>query len=82
MGNYEKWSKAVGKSKTSVAVLYSADYGYSDRLSQAISKGITKAGVAVEMEDLESIETQELVEVVARHKGVVLMAPNHNSGRH
>ena len=35
-----------------VAVLYASDYGFSDRLSQTIARGITKANVAVEMLDL------------------------------
>jgi hypothetical protein len=30
-------------SPRSVAVLYSADYGFSDRLSQTLARGITKA---------------------------------------
>jgi hypothetical protein len=34
VGRYEAWSKAVAKASASVLVLYAADYGYSDRLSQ------------------------------------------------
>ena len=41
-----------------VAVLYASDYGYSDRLSQTIARGITKANVAVEMLDLLSADPQ------------------------
>jgi len=39
-------------------VLYSADYGYSDRLSQSLAKGITKAGVKTEMVDVLSVDPQ------------------------
>jgi len=35
-----------------------SDYGFSDRLSQAIAHGITKTGVAVEMMDLKVAEPQ------------------------
>lgn len=45
------------------------------RLSQTLARGITKAGVATEMVDLMSVDAQELVEVVGRNSGVVLMAP-------
>lgn len=31
----------------SIAVLYAAEYGFSDRLSQTLARGITKAGVQV-----------------------------------
>jgi flavorubredoxin len=41
-----------------VAVLYAADYGYSDRLSQTLAKGITKAGVKTEMVDVLSVDPQ------------------------
>jgi flavorubredoxin len=41
-----------------VAVLYSSDYGFSDRLSQTLARGITKAGVATEMVDVLSADPQ------------------------
>jgi len=48
----------VGKATASVAVLYSSDYGYSDRLSQTLARGITKAGAATEMVDVLSVDPQ------------------------
>jgi flavorubredoxin len=41
-----------------VAVLYTSDYGFSDRLSQTLAKGITKAGVKTEMVDVLSVDPQ------------------------
>ena len=32
VGRYKSWSESVGKAAASVAVLYSSDYGFSDRL--------------------------------------------------
>ena len=43
VGDYGRWSAALTKGATSVAVLYASDYGFSDRLSQTLAKGITKA---------------------------------------
>ena len=48
----------MGKARASVAVLYSSDYGYSDRLSQTLARGITKAGAATEMVDVLSVDPQ------------------------
>ena len=45
------------------------------RLSQSMARGITKAGVATEMVDLLSVDTQELVEIIGRNAGVALLAP-------
>jgi len=39
-------------------VLYASDYGFSDRLSQTLAHGITKAGVATEMADVLSVDPQ------------------------
>lgn len=58
VGNYRDWSLAVGKSPTQVAVLYASDYGFSDRLSQTLARGVTKAGVATEMVDVLSADPQ------------------------
>lgn len=39
-------------------MLYTSDYGYSDRLSQTLAKGITKTGVKTEMVDVLSVDPQ------------------------
>lgn len=72
---YRKWSQAQAKSETSVVVFYFSDYGYSDRLSQAVARGITKTGVAVEMMDLKSADPQEVQELVNRMAGIVIGMP-------
>jgi flavorubredoxin/flavin reductase (DIM6/NTAB) family NADH-FMN oxidoreductase RutF len=75
---YQDWSQLKAKAETSVAVFYVADYGYSDRLSQALARGITKTGVAVEMMDLKSADPQEVQELVGRSKGIAIaMPPGH-----
>jgi len=75
--NYRTWSQNQTKGETNVAVFYVSDYGYSDRLSQAIAKGITKTGIAVEMMDLRSVDLQELREVVDHAAGIIITtAPN------
>jgi flavorubredoxin len=73
--NYRDWSQAKAKAETTVAVFYVSDYGYSDRLSQAIARGITKTEVAVEMMDLKSVDPQEVTELVGRVNGLVICTP-------
>lgn len=77
-GNYRSWSQNQTKGETNVAVFYVSDYGYSDRLSQAIAKGITKTGIAVEMMDLRSVDLQELREAVD-HAAAIVVTPAPNS---
>ncbi len=80
-GRYRRWSQAKSEVETLVAVFYTSDYGYSDRLSQAIAHGITKTGVGVEMLDLRSADPQEVNELVGRAAGLVIgMPPSGGSG--
>jgi flavorubredoxin/flavin reductase (DIM6/NTAB) family NADH-FMN oxidoreductase RutF len=72
---YHQWSQAQTKATQSVGVFYFSDYGYSDRLSQAIAHGITKTGVNVEMMDLRNAEPQEVRELVETSTGIVIGTP-------
>jgi flavorubredoxin/flavin reductase (DIM6/NTAB) family NADH-FMN oxidoreductase RutF len=73
--NYRTWSQAQTKGETMVAVFYVSDYGYSDRLSQALARGIAKTGVGVEMIDLKAADMQELREVVEKSAALVIGVP-------
>ncbi|MEC4984063.1 MAG: diflavin flavoprotein [Oscillatoria sp. PMC 1068.18] len=75
ISRYRDWSQAQTKAENTVAIFYTSDYGYSDRLSQAIAKGITKTGVNVEMVDLKSADAQEVQELVGRAAGIVIGMP-------
>ena len=75
LDRYRNWSNAQTKAEKSVAVFYVSDYGYSDRLSQAIARGINKTGVEVEMVDLRSADNTEVHEIVNRSVGLVLGMP-------
>jgi flavorubredoxin/flavin reductase (DIM6/NTAB) family NADH-FMN oxidoreductase RutF len=72
---YRSWSEAQSKAEKIVAVFYVSDYGWSDRISQAIARGITKTSVGVEMVDLKSIEPQEVQELVGRSAGMIIGMP-------
>ena len=75
IGRYRQWSQEQAKAETTVAVFYVSDYGFSDRLSQAIAHGITKTGIAVEMMDLKSADPQEVKELVSMATGLVISTP-------
>ncbi|WP_338431102.1 diflavin flavoprotein [Synechococcus elongatus] len=72
---YQRWSEQKATAETTVLIGYLSDYGYSDRLSQAIARGLVKTGVAVEMVDLRSADPQELIEAVGSARGLVLGTP-------
>jgi flavorubredoxin/flavin reductase (DIM6/NTAB) family NADH-FMN oxidoreductase RutF len=76
-GRYRTWSQKQTKAETVVGIFYVSEYGYSDRLAQAIANGISKTGVAVEIIDLGAeVDLQELRELVSRCTGLVVgMSP-------
>ncbi|MEL7083184.1 MAG: diflavin flavoprotein [Cyanobacteria bacterium J06597_1] len=75
LGRYRTWSANQSQAATTVAVFYISDYGYSDRLTQAIAHGITKTGVAVEMMDLKGADPQEAYELVGEVGGLIIAMP-------
>jgi flavorubredoxin/flavin reductase (DIM6/NTAB) family NADH-FMN oxidoreductase RutF len=75
MQNYRTWSESQTKGETLATVFYTAEYGFSDRLSQAVARGIAKTGVAVEMMDLRSADLQEIREQVGRSSALAIAMP-------
>ncbi len=76
VGRYRTWSQSQTKAETTIGIFYVSEYGYSDRLAQAIANGIGKTGVAVEIVDLGSeVDLQELRELVSRCAGLIVGLP-------
>jgi flavorubredoxin/flavin reductase (DIM6/NTAB) family NADH-FMN oxidoreductase RutF len=76
VNSYDQWSQAKAKAETMAVVFYTADYGYSDRISQAIARGIAKTEVQVEMMDIKSADPQEITELVKKAAGIVVGMPS------
>ncbi len=49
-----------------------SQYGFCDRLSQAIARGIGKAGAAVQLVDLRATDAQELAALIGEASAVVV----------
>ncbi|APB34274.1 putative flavoprotein [Gloeomargarita lithophora Alchichica-D10] len=75
LSRYQDWSQDQSKSDKTIAVFYIADYGDSDRLSQAVAHGANKAGATVEMVDMKTADLQEVRELVERSQGLVVGLP-------
>jgi flavin reductase (DIM6/NTAB) family NADH-FMN oxidoreductase RutF len=75
VGRYREWSQAQAKAETLVVVFYVSEYGDSDRLAQSIANGIGKTGVAVDLVDLRTVDTQEVRGLVDLASGIVIGMP-------
>jgi len=72
MGDYRDWSTGRSKGEAYTAVCYLSQYGFCDRISQAIARGIGKAEAQVQLVDLRATDAQELAALVGEASAVVV----------
>ena len=72
MGDYKDWSSDRSKGEAYAAVCYLSQYGFCDRVSQAIAHGIGKAEAQVQLVDLRATDPQELTALIGEASAVVV----------
>jgi flavorubredoxin/flavin reductase (DIM6/NTAB) family NADH-FMN oxidoreductase RutF len=72
LGDYRDWSTGRSKGEAYAAVCYVSQYGFCDRISQAIARGIGKAEAQVQLVDLRATDPQELTALVGEAAAVVV----------
>jgi flavorubredoxin/flavin reductase (DIM6/NTAB) family NADH-FMN oxidoreductase RutF len=72
LDDYRSWSSERSGGEAYAAVCYVSQYGFCDRLSQAIARGIAKAGAQVQLVDLRATDAQELSALVGEAAAVVV----------
>ncbi|OUT73314.1 MAG: diflavin flavoprotein A [Synechococcus sp. TMED19] len=75
VSDYGDWSRERSKGDRYAAVVYVSQYGFCDRLSQAIARGISKTELPVQLVDLRGTDPQELTALVSDATAVVLPTP-------
>jgi flavorubredoxin/flavin reductase (DIM6/NTAB) family NADH-FMN oxidoreductase RutF len=71
-GDYRSWSSERSQGEAYAAVCYVSQYGFCDRLSQAIARGIGKAEAQVQLVDLRATDAQELSALIGEASAVVV----------
>ncbi|MEH2322862.1 MAG: diflavin flavoprotein [Nostoc sp.] len=72
---YRQWSQQQTSADLTVALIYASAYGNTATLAQAIARGITKAGVAVESINCEFTEPEEIRAAVEKADGFIMGSP-------
>jgi flavorubredoxin/flavin reductase (DIM6/NTAB) family NADH-FMN oxidoreductase RutF len=72
LNDYREWSSQRSAGEAYVAVCYVSQYGFCDRISQAIARGIGKAEAQVQLVDLRASDAQELAALVGEAAAVVV----------
>ncbi|WP_448562293.1 diflavin flavoprotein [Trichothermofontia sp.] len=80
LDRYRTWSQALVATETYVVLFYMEDYGYSDRLAQAIAHGIARTGVGVEFVEMGDTHPHDVREILSRAAGFVIGMPPQVSG--
>ncbi len=72
MDDYRDWSSQRSAGEAYAAVCYLSQYGFCDRLSQAIARGVGKASGQVQLVDLRATDPQELAALIGEASAVVV----------
>ncbi|RCJ24221.1 flavin oxidoreductase [Nostoc sp. ATCC 43529] len=72
---YRQWSQQQTSTDLTVALIYASAYGNTATLAQAIARGITKAGVAVESINCEFTDPEDIRAAVEKSAGFVIGSP-------
>jgi flavin reductase (DIM6/NTAB) family NADH-FMN oxidoreductase RutF len=70
--DYRSWSSQRSAGEAYAAVCYVSQYGFCDRLSQAIARGVAKAEAQVQLVDLRATDPQELSALIGEAAAVVV----------
>ncbi|MEQ9487157.1 diflavin flavoprotein [Coleofasciculus sp. F4-SAH-05] len=73
--DYRQWGQQQTEQDLTVALIYASAYGNTATLAQAIAKGITKTGAAVESINCEFAETGEIEAAIQRCDGFLIGSP-------
>lgn len=73
--SYWEWAKLQKGTQTTVALMYASAYGNTTSLAQAIARGITKAGVAVESINCEMADPADIQTAIEKSSGFIIGSP-------
>jgi flavorubredoxin/flavin reductase (DIM6/NTAB) family NADH-FMN oxidoreductase RutF len=73
--DYRTWVQQQNSCESRVALIYASAYGNTATIAQAIARGITKAGVAVDSINAESAKPEEIKTAIEQSAGFIMGSP-------
>lgn len=73
--SYRDWGQAQTAQDLSVALIYASAYGNTATIAQALARGITKSGVAVEAINAEQASPEDIKTAVEASAGFLMGSP-------
>ena len=72
---YRQWCESQKQQNISVTMIFASAYGNTTTIANALARGITKAGVAVELINCESAEPEEIKAAIEKSSGFLIGSP-------
>lgn len=72
---YHQWSQQQKTREQRVALVYASAYGNTATIAQALARGVTKAGIAVESINAEHADPEDIKAAVEKSSGFLLGSP-------
>jgi flavorubredoxin len=76
---YDKWSKQ--RADTGVVIAYGSMYGNTERMMEAVARGISEVGCSeIRVHDLSRSHVSYVIRDAWRYKGLILGSPTYDTG--
>ena len=73
--DYRQWCQQQAHQSLQVALLYASAYGNTATMADAIAQGLLRSGIAVRSVNCESIEADELANIIESSDGFIIGSP-------
>jgi flavorubredoxin len=75
---YARWARMEGE--PAVTLIYGSMYGHTQRLAEAVARGVRAAGVEVRVLDASRVHLSFLIQEAWKRRGLLLGAPTYDGG--
>jgi anaerobic nitric oxide reductase flavorubredoxin len=78
IGHYKKWAEyGAGKTEPEITLIYGSMYGHTERLMNAVAKGVSDVGVRLEIFDAARTHVSYILPSLWSRTGVIVAAPTY-----
>ena len=75
---YARWARM--EARPEVTLVYGSMYGHTQRMAEAVARGVRAEGVAVRVLDASRVHVSYLIREAWKRKGLILGAPTYDGG--
>jgi anaerobic nitric oxide reductase flavorubredoxin len=78
IGHYKRWAEhCAGKTELEITLVYGSMYGHTERLMNSVARGVSDAGVKLEIFDAARTHVSYILPSLWSRRGVIVGAPTY-----